>query len=238
MSEKIQKLLANLGIASRRQIEEMIKQGRIFVNRELAHVGQRVNFHDHITVDNRQIDLSPPASTRVLIYHKPIGEICTRNDPENRPTIFERLPKLTTGRWVSVGRLDINTLGLLLLTNNGELAEKLMHPRYQIEREYAVRVLGEVSNEQLSQLQQGIRLDDGVAQFDEILDKGGKGANHWYYVILREGRNREVRRLWESIGATVSRLIRIRYGNIVLPRDLKPGQYRELTQHEIQRYLP
>ncbi len=169
----------------------------------------------------------------MLAYHKPVGEVCTRSDPEGRPTVFNNIPRLKQGRWLSVGRLDINTSGLLLLTNDGDLANRLMHPSSEIEREYAVRVLGKVDREMVDRLKAGVQLEDGMAAFDDIIDAGGEGANHWYHVVLREGRNREVRRLWESQGLAVSRLTRIRYGNIMLSRRIKKGKWQELSLAEV-----
>jgi 23S rRNA pseudouridine2605 synthase len=230
MTEKLQKVLARIGLGSRRELEEWIAAGRASVNGKISKLGDRVGESDVIRVDGRVIHRTRlrPVSRRVLMYHKPVGEVCTRSDPEGRPTIFDRLPRLTNARWVAVGRLDINTSGLLLLTNDGELANKLMHPSTELEREYAVRVLGSVAPEVLERLHTGVMLEDGEAHFDEIVDGGGEGANHWYRVVLREGRNREVRRLWESQGVTVSRLIRVRYGNATLPRFLRIGHWADL----------
>jgi len=235
MSEKIQKILANAGIGSRRQIEGWIQQGRITVNGRIATIGDRMTYHDKVCVDNREIKLlkSQNQKSRVLLYHKPEGEMCTRHDPEGRPTIFERLPILRNSRWISIGRLDFNTSGLLLLTNDGELAHQLMHPSSEIEREYAVRIRGEVSFEALEKLQRGIKLEDGLAHFDSIVDAGGSGSNSWYHVIVKEGRNRLVRRLWEALGFTVSRLIRIRFGTIYLPSNLRRGHHIELSEEDI-----
>ncbi len=235
MSEKIQKVLANAGIGSRRKIEVMIAEGRVKVNGRLATIGDRMTYHDRVSVDGREIQLikSQNQTSRVLLYHKPEGEICTRNDPENRPTIFERLPIIRNSRWICVGRLDFNTSGLLLITNDGELAHKLMHPSSEIEREYAVRVRGEVNGDTLDKLKKGVRLEDGVAHFDQITEAGGTGANRWYHVIVKEGRNRLVRRMWEALDFTVSRLIRIRFGNVYLPAGLKQGKYVELDDDEM-----
>lgn len=229
MDEKIQKRLAGYGLASRREIERWIEAGRITINGQPAHIGARVSGSDVIEVDGKPVK-SPEisAAPRVLVYNKPADEVCTRHDPEGRPTVFERLPRLSGERWIMVGRLDINSSGLLLFTNYGELAHRLMHPRYEIDREYAVRVLGSVSEDTLSQLQAGVELEDGIAKFVSINDAGGTGANHWYHVTLKEGRNREVRRLWEAVGHTVSRLHRIRYGPVQLPRAVKPGHHRDL----------
>lgn len=229
MDEKIQKVLASLGYASRREIERWIEAGRVKVNGEVIGVGTRVGPDDDIVVDGKPVTRGQAdLPTRVLIYHKQSGEVSTRNDPEGRPCVFDHLPRLRKARWIAVGRLDINTTGLLLFTDNGELANRLMHPSYELEREYAVRVLGEVTPEQIASLQQGVELEDGPARFVSINDAGGSGANHWYHVSLLEGRNREVRRLWEAVGHQVSRLHRIRYGAISLPRSLRLGQYQEL----------
>ncbi len=235
MSEKIQKMLAHAGLGSRRQIETWIQEGRITVNGKTAIIGDRMTHHDKVCVDGREIKLikSKNQKTRVLLYHKPEGEMCTRSDPEGRPTIFERLPLIRNSRWICVGRLDFNTSGLLLITNDGELANLLMHPRSNIEREYAVRIRGEVPPELVSKLQKGVQLEDGLARFDHLIDAGGGGSNHWYHVTVKEGRNRLVRRVWESLGFTVSRLIRIRYGNVYLPSGLRRGKYTELTDGEI-----
>lgn len=234
-SEKIQKVLANAGLGSRRQIEGWIEQGRITINGKVAKLGERMTYHDKVLVDDREIKLmrSKNQKTRVLIYHKPEGEMCTRNDPEGRPTIFESLPIIRNSRWICVGRLDLNTSGLLLITNDGELAHKLMHPSSEIEREYAVRIRGDVDALALEKLNKGVQLEDGMARFDVIKDAGGTGSNHWYHVTVREGRNRLVRRLWESLGFTVSRLIRIRFGNVYLPSGLKSGRHIELNEEEI-----
>ena len=223
MDEKIQKVLARAGYGSRREIEGWIEAGRIKVNRQLAKLGDRIGPDDRVSLDGKPLTrLHHAPRRRVIAYHKPIGEVCTRQDPEGRPTIFQHLPRIQNSRWIAVGRMDINTVGLILLTTDGELANRLMHPSSQVEREYAVRVLGEATAEKLQQLQQGVMLEDGMAHFDRILDSGGEGANHWFHVTLKEGRNREVRRLWEAVGLKVNRLIRIRYGNIELGRKLRP----------------
>lgn len=241
MSEKIQKVLANAGIGSRRQIEGWIKEGRITINGRLATIGDRMTQHDNVCVDGREIKLikSKNQKTRVLIYHKPEGEMCTRNDPEGRPTIFDNLPIIRNSRWICVGRLDFNTSGLLLITNDGELANHLMHPRSELEREYAVRIRGEVTEEIIKKLHKGVELEDGPARFDQIIDAGGSssGANHWYHVIVKEGRNRLVRRLFESQELAVSRLIRIRYGNVYLPSGLRSGRHVELNEDEVAELL-
>lgn len=235
MSEKIQKVLANAGMGSRREIEGWIQEGRITINGRTATIGDRMTYHDSVAVDGREIKLlkSKSQKTRVLLYHKPEGEICTRNDPENRPTIFESLPIIRNSRWICVGRLDFNTSGLLLITNNGELANELMHPSTEIEREYAVRIRGDVDATHLTKLQQGVKLEDGMAKFNHIVDAGGSGANHWYHVVVKEGRNRLVRRLWEALGFSVSRLIRVRFGPVYLPSNLKRGRHEELTEAEV-----
>lgn len=225
MSEKLQKVLARAGIGSRRQIERWIEEGRVAVDGRAATIGERVESGVSISLDGRVVPLTGlTPKPRVLLYHKPEGEVCTRADPQGRKTIFESLPKLRHGRWISIGRLDYNTAGLLLLTTDGELAHRLMHPSHEIEREYAVRILGEVSEEMFVRLKEGVMLEDGPARFDSVLDAGGTGANHWYHVVLKEGRHREVRRVWEAVGAKVSRLIRVRFGTVSLPRLLRPGK--------------
>ena len=233
-SPKLHKVLAQAGLGSRLEMEQLILEGRISVNAEPAHIGQRIQFGDSVKVNGKpvrvRIDPPPP---RVIAYHKPAGEVVTHDDPQNRPTVFRRLPKLFQGKWQSVGRLDLNTEGLLLLTSSGELANRLMHPRFGLEREYAVRVLGALNNEEKKRLLQGVTLDDGMAQFTSLEAGGGEGANCWYKVTLSEGRNREVRRMFEAVGHAVSRLIRIRYGAMVLPRGLKRGAFVELDEQEI-----
>jgi 23S rRNA pseudouridine2605 synthase len=231
---KLHKVLAQAGIGSRLEMEQLILEGRITVNNEPAHIGQRVQFGDQVKVNGKSIRFridAPPA--RVLAYHKPVGEVVTHDDPKNRPTVFRRLPKLYQGKWQSVGRLDLNTEGLLLFTSSGELANHLMHPRFGLEREYAVRVLGALSALEKQQLLDGVQLNDGLAQLGSIESGGGEGANVWYRVTISEGRNREVRRLFEAIGHGVSRLIRIRYGPTLLPRGLKRGAWMELDQADI-----
>ena len=238
MSERLQKFLARAGLGSRRQIEDWVRQGRITVNGTPAQLGVQVGGADKIQIDGKPVWVrADRPQRRVLAYYKPVGEMTTRRDPEARPTVFDRLPWLRDGRWVAVGRLDLNTQGLLLLTNDGELANRLMHPSSQIEREYAARVLGAVAPETLGRLRIGVPLEDGVARFEAIRDVGGDGANHWYHVVLREGRNREVRRLWESQGITVSRLIRVRYGPVALRRGLHPGRWDELDGTQIGALL-
>jgi len=237
MSERIQKLLATAGIGSRREVERMIEAGRITVNGEIATLGGKAHWGDTIALDGKALRLEQRSEAlhRVLVYHKPEGVLCTRADPEGRPTIFDKLPHVRAGRWIAVGRLDINTSGVILLTTDGELANKLMHPSSEIEREYATRVLGNVDNELLSRLTHGVELEDGQARFNTITDAGGQGANHWYHVTLNEGRNREVRRLWESQGVKVSRLIRVRFGFINLRRGLKAGEFDELDRDGINQ---
>ncbi|MGB4559927.1 MAG: pseudouridine synthase [Burkholderiaceae bacterium] len=234
-SPKLHKVLAQAGMGSRLEMEQLIMEGRISVNNEPAHIGQRIQFGDQVKVNGKPIRFridAPPA--RVIAYHKPVGEVVTHDDPQNRPTVFRRLPKLYQGKWQSVGRLDLNTEGLLLLTSSGELANKLMHPRFGLEREYAVRVLGALSGSEKKMLLEGVKLDDGVAQFGSIEDGGGEGSNCWYRVTISEGRNREVRRMLEAVGHAVSRLIRIRYGAMVLPRGLKRGAWLELDEGDIR----
>lgn len=227
--------MADAGQGSRREIEDWIAEGRVSVNGEPAHVGQRISGADRVRVNGRlvQLKLGAPRLPRVLIYHKPEGEIVSRDDPDGRPSVFEKLPRINNGRWIAIGRLDFNSCGLLLFTSSGELANRLMHPRYELEREYAVRVLGEPSQEALTRLTEGIELEDGVARFTRFHAAGGDGANHWYNVTLAEGRNREVRRMFEAVGLTVSRLMRVRYGPLVLPPNLKRGQCRELDAQEV-----
>ena len=234
-SEKIQKILANAGLGSRREIESWIEMGRITVNGKVATIGDRMTYRDHVCVDGREIKLvkSKNQKARVLLYHKPEGEICTRNDPEGRRTIFESLPIIRNSRWICVGRLDFNTSGLLLITNDGELANNLMHPSSQIEREYAVRVRGDIDASVLKKLTKGVMLEDGMAHFEHIVEAGGTGTNHWYHVVVKEGRNRLVRRIWEALDFTVSRLIRIRFGPIYLPSSLRSGRHMELTEDEV-----
>jgi 23S rRNA pseudouridine2605 synthase len=235
---KLHKILAQAGLGSRLEMEQLITEGRISVNNEPAHIGQRIQYGDQVKVNGKsirvRIDAPPP---RVIAYHKPVGEVVTHDDPQNRPTVFRKLPKLFQGKWQSVGRLDLNTEGLLLFTNSGELANQLMHPRFGLEREYAVRVLGALSNEEKQRLLDGVRLDDGMAQFGSIEDGGGEGSNCWYKVTISEGRNREVRRMLEAVGHAVSRLIRIRYGAMLLPRGLKRGASLELDQRDIQALM-
>jgi 23S rRNA pseudouridine2605 synthase len=227
-----------LGLGSRRDMEQWIADGRIQVNGRPAHVGQRVSPQDRVKVNGRLLRLRfEDEAPRVLLYNKPTGQIVSMDDPEGRPTVFDNLPRIKGGRWIAVGRLDFNTGGLLILTTSGELAARLMHPRYEIEREYAVRTTGQLTQEQFEQLHNGIELDDGVARFDQVTDEGGRGLNHWYRVVLREGRNREVRRIFEALDLTVSRLIRVRFGPIELSPRLKRGMSRELSPAEVRQLL-
>lgn len=237
--ERIQKCLAGAGFGSRREIEQWIREGRVRVNGRQATLGDRIGADDRVRIDGREVALrrkTPPA-TRVLAYYKPAGEVCSRRDEKGRRTVFDSLPRLKTGRWINIGRLDINSIGLLLFTNNGELANRLMHPARQVEREYAVRVLGEAAPEQLQRLLDGVKLRDGTARFSDIVDSGGRGSNHWYHVVIMEGKNREVRRLWESQGMTVSRLMRVRYGPYILPRKKRPGQFWDLEEAEVKALM-
>jgi len=232
---KLHKVLAQAGLGSRLEMEQLITEGRISVNNEPAHIGQRVQFGDQVKVNGKPIKVRiDPPPPRVIAYHKPVGEVVTHDDPQNRPTVFRKLPRLYQGKWQSVGRLDLNTEGLLLFTSSGELANNLMHPRFGLEREYAVRVLGALSNDEKQRLLDGVKLEDGMAQFGSIEDGGGEGSNCWYRVTISEGRNREVRRMMEAVGHAVSRLIRIRYGAMVLPRGLKRGAWMELDEKDIR----
>lgn len=238
--QRLHKVLASCGFGSRRAMEEMILAGRITVNREPAEVGQKVGPGDEVRINGELVKVRfTEPRPRVLMYHKPAGEIVTRDDPEGRPTVFTRLPSIGSGKWINVGRLDFNTEGLLLFTNSGELANRLMHPRYEVEREYAVRVLGRLTDEQRQRLVDGITLDDGVAQCTQVEDGGGEeeGANHWYRVVLKEGRNREVRRLFEALDVPVTRLIRTRYGTLAMPSLLKRGDLVELEAAEVASVL-
>lgn len=236
--QRLHKLLALAGLGSRRDMEALIASGRVTVNGQVAQVGAGVVPSDVVRLDGRLLHLQfEPELPRVLLYHKPEGEIVSQDDPEHRTSVFDKLPRVRGGRWVSIGRLDINTSGLLIFTTSGELANHFMHPRFEVEREYAVRLMGELDDEQKQRLTAGIELDDGVAQFDSIHDRGGEGANHWYQVSLREGRNREVRRLFEALGLMVSRLMRVRFGPINLPARLKRGQMLELPPQEVASLL-
>ena len=232
MSEKLQKVLARAGHGSRREIESMIAAGRVSVDGKIATLGDRVESSKSlkIRIDGHLVSIAESATEvcRVLAYYKPEGELCTRNDPEGRPTVFDRLPRLRGSRWIAVGRLDVNTCGLMLFTTDGELANRLMHPSREVEREYAVRVFGQVDDDKIRQLSKGVQLEDGPAAFKTLRFGGGEGINQWYNVTLTEGRNREVRRLWEAVGVQVSRLMRVRYGDITLPKGLPRGGWTEL----------
>jgi 23S rRNA pseudouridine2605 synthase len=231
--QKLQKVLANLGLGSRRKMERWIEEGRVTVDGSVATLGDRIRAGQSLRLDGKPLEVDAAAEVRVLLYHKPVREVCSRDDPEGRKTVFERLPKLKSGRWISVGRLDFNTSGVLLFTTDGALANALMHPSNAIEREYLVRVMGRVEEPMLERLKDGVELDDGPARFSDIQEGGGDGINRFFYVVLMEGRNREVRRLWESQGTTVSRLKRVRYGEVFLPSKLKKGQWLELPQRDV-----
>jgi len=237
MSEKIHKVLARSGLGSRREIETWIRAGRIRLNDRNAVVGDRIGRQDRVFLDGTQLTLKWPDDipVRVIAYNKPEGALCTRRDTRGRPTVFEQLPEPEAGRWISIGRLDINTSGLLLLTNNGDLANRLMHPSSRVQREYAVRVYGKVDDDKLALLRKGVQLEDGKARFEHIKDRGGQGTNHWYHVVLREGRKREVRRLWEAVGVKVSRLIRIRFGPLKLGKELAKGEWQMLSKNEVDK---
>jgi 23S rRNA pseudouridine2605 synthase len=238
MSEKLQKVLARAGRGSRREMETYISAGRVSVEGKTAYLGDRIDGTEQIRVDGHIVKLKAKEDDlcRVIMYNKPEGEMCTRKDPEGRPTVFDRLPPLENSRWVAVGRLDINTSGMLLFTTDGELANRLMHPSQKVEREYAVRVFGEVNEAMLQTLRAGVKLEDGPAKFQKITYKGGEGRNHWFHVVLSEGRNREVRRLWESQEVQVSRLIRVRYGDMEMKRQLPNGGWTELALGEVNYY--
>ncbi len=236
--QRLQKVLALSGLGSRRDMEALIESGRVTVNGVVATPGTSVTGNDVVRIDHRQVRLqTEPQLPRVLLYHKQEGEIVSQDDPEKRASVFDKLPRIRGAKWVSIGRLDINTSGLMIFTTSGELANRLMHPRYEVEREYAVRVMGELSDEQMLLLKNGVELEDGIANFDVIQDKGGEGANHWYQVVLREGRNREVRRLFEAVHLMVSRLMRVRFGPISLPSRLKRGQMLALQDKEVRQLL-
>jgi 23S rRNA pseudouridine2605 synthase len=238
-SERLQKILSQVGLGSRREMERWIEQGLVEVNGKVAKIGDGATAEDNIYVKGRLIanPLKGELKTRIMIYHKPVGEISSRNDPKHSRTVFDKLPHLKQGRWVQVGRLDINTSGLLIFTNSGELANRLMHPKFGLEREYSVRVHGQVSEDAIKAMLKGVELDDGIAKFKRIVLKGGEGTNTWYNVTLTEGRNREVRRLWQSQGVEVSRLIRIRYGKLTMPRSLARGNHKELSIKEVEAFL-
>jgi 23S rRNA pseudouridine2605 synthase len=233
-TQRLHKLLALAGLGSRREMEKLIESGRVTVNGQIAQVGAAVTSEDVVRVDSRPVRLPfNPELPQVLIYHKPDDEIVSADDPEGRATVFDKLPRIKGAKWIAIGRLDINTSGLLIFTTSGELANRFMHPRYEVEREYAVRVFGELTEEQMQMLTQGIELEDGPAAFDSIVAQGGEGANHWYQVILREGRNREVRRLFEAFQLPVSRLMRVRFGPVSLPSRVKRGTMLKLEPKQV-----
>ncbi|MEX1214901.1 23S rRNA pseudouridine(2605) synthase RluB [Saccharospirillum sp.] len=234
-TERIQKVLAKAGKGSRRDMEKAIEEGRVKVNGEAVTLGDRVGLSDTLELDGRPVKVEDIRARRVLVYNKPEGEVCTRRDPDGRPTVFDRLPELPGERWIVVGRLDLNTSGLLVFTNDGELANRLMHPSSQVDREYAVRVLGEVKPEHVQRMHEGVELEDGPARFTDIQEFGGSGANTWFHVVIMEGRNREVRRLWESQDLKVSRLKRVRYGSVFLDSDVRAGTWKELPKSEIDK---
>lgn len=238
VDDKLQKIMAAAGIASRRESERWIEAGRVSVNGKISSIGDRASTNDTIRVDGKPIRMTKPEDFKrvMIVYHKPEGEISTRKDPEGRPTIFDTLPKIRNSRWLSVGRLDFNTSGLIFFTNDGEIANKLMHPSLEIVRKYAVRVRGQVHDEMIQSLLEGVELEDGLARFESIEVAGGERSNHWFHVTLREGKNREVRRLWEAFDVQVSRLHRIQYGPFELPRALKKGRWRELTREELAEF--
>jgi 23S rRNA pseudouridine2605 synthase len=236
--DKLHKALADAGLGSRREMEALIGEGRVSVNGQPAKVGDRVRPGDLVKVNGRLVKLNWKRQLpKVLLYHKPEGEIVSRDDPEGRPSVFANLPPLRGGRWINIGRLDFNTEGLLVFTTDGDLANRLSHPRYEVEREYSVRVLGEISSEQMRSLTTGVELDDGMAKVESITSGGGEGVNHWYTLVIKEGRNREVRRLMEHLGLTVSRLIRVRFGPLVLPPRLKRGMKEELPEGDVESLL-
>ena len=236
MDEKIQKVLARAGFGSRRELEGWIKDGRVMINGRVATIGDRVSADDALLVDGKKVNPKSAVTDiqRVMLYNKPEDEICSRKDPEGRRSVFDRLPKIVHGRWVAIGRLDLNTSGLLLFTTDGELANRLMHPSSNIDREYAVRVMGDVEPEHIKNMHQGVMIDDHLCRFTDIRYFAGDGANRWYHVVLMEGRNREVRKLWESQGLRVSRLKRVRYGPIFIPSKVKKGDYYELPRDEMR----
>ncbi len=237
--ERLQKKLAASGLGSRREIERWITEGRLKINGRLAKLGDRVTEEDSVSLDDRPLSNKRLAQVerRVIIYNKPEGEMVTRSDPEGRRTVFTNLPKLDRGRWIAIGRLDINSAGLMIFTTDGELANRLMHPAQQIEREYAVRVMGEITEDMLKKLVNGVELEDGFARFEDIVESGGEGINRWYHVVIMEGRKREVRRLWESVGAKVNRLKRVRFGSVILDSSVKVGQWRDLDNKEREHLL-
>ncbi len=238
-SERVQKILANAGFGSRRYVEKLIKEGRVKINGRSAQLGDKAGIEDKLHVNGKLINnrFLLQSDRKMIIYNKPEGEIVTRKDPEGRKSVFDSLPSFFGGRWVAVGRLDINTSGLLLFTNDGELANRLMHPKFQIDREYAVRVKGEIEADQIKKLVNGVMLEDGVARFEEVVESGGRKTNRWFHVAILEGKKREVRRLWEAVGLTVSRLKRVRYGPIILDSSVKVGEWRDLDKNERKQIL-
>lgn len=237
-TQKLHKLLAQAGLGSRRDMEELIAAGQATINGKIASIGDRVGAGDIVRIGKRIVHLGfGERLPRVLLYHKPEGEIVSHGDPQGRPSVFDKLPQLRSSKWISIGRLDYNTSGLLIFTTDGDLANQLMHPRFEVEREYAVRIMGRLTPEQANILTTGVKLEDGLAKFDHLSDQGGEGSNHWYRVILKEGRNREVRRMFEALGLTVSRLMRVRFGPINLPPRLKRGKSMELDAAETKRLL-
>lgn len=239
MAERIQKVLARSGLGSRREIERWITEGRLTINGKPAQLGAHLKGGERLAVDGKPVDWSSDETiARVLIYHKPEGEVVSRDDPEGHTSIFENMPELLLGRWIAVGRLDINTSGLLLVTNHGELAQRLMHPSREFERVYATRVFGDFdADEAVVQLKKGVELDDGIARFESILSRGGEGKNRWFECTLKEGRYREVRRLWQAVGGEVSRLMRTRYAGIMLPKNLSRGMFLDLTPNQVNQLL-
>lgn len=238
MSERLHKMLAQAGVGSRREMEELIRTGKVTVNGQVAEIGAQVEEEDVVKVNGRIVRFQRASKLpRVLLYHKPEGEIVSRDDPEKRESVFDVLPQVRGGKWIAVGRLDFNTGGLLIFTTSGELANHLMHPRFEVEREYAIRVRGELTPDQLQQLRDGIEMEDGTAKFESLVDQGGEGSNHWYRGVLKEGRNREVRRLFEHMGLTVSRLMRVRFGILSLPPRVKRGRWLELEPEQVAAVL-
>jgi 23S rRNA pseudouridine2605 synthase len=235
--QKIHKVLAQAGLGSRREMEDLIRAGKVKVNGALAQVGMRVQAGDLIRVGRRQVTVRDDSKVRIIVYHKPEGEIVSHDDPQGRPTVFEKLPPMRRGKWLAIGRLDYNTSGLLIFTTSGELANRLMHPRYEVEREYAVRVIGKLGDENVTRLTRGVRLEDGMARFEVLEERGGRGLNNWYRVVLREGRNRIVRRMFDAVGHKVSRLMRVRFGMVSLPFGLRRGGWRELDAEQTAAIL-
>jgi len=236
--QKIHKILAQAGLGSRREMEELIRAGRVKVNGAVAQVGMRVQSGDVIRVGKRQVTVRDTDKLpRIILYHKPEGEIVSHDDPQGRPSVFDRLPPMRRGKWLAIGRLDYNTCGLLIFTTSGELANRLMHPRHEVEREYAVRIIGKLTDEKARQLTRGVRLEDGMARFEVLEERGGRGVNHWYRVVLREGRNRIVRRMFDAVGHRVSRLMRVRFGVVSLPFGLRRGGWRELDDDQTAAML-